>query len=134
MKILIICSKAFYGKIPSIKAELEKAGHEIELPNCFDCPETEDGLRGTEKHSEFKAAMFKKSRATIAEMDAVLILNFDKDGVKNYIGGATFLEAYDAFCLNKKIYLFNDIPEGILKDELIGFSPVVIKGDLSKVC
>ena len=40
---------------------------------------------------------------------------------------------YDAFRLNKKIYLYNDIPEGMLYDEIQGFAPIVINGDLSKV-
>jgi hypothetical protein len=53
--------------------------------------------------------------------------------MKNYIGGATFLEMYDAFRLGKKIYLYNDVPEGILKDEIVGFDPIVIDGDLEKV-
>ena len=30
---------------------------------------------------------------------------------------------------NKKIYLYNDIPEGILYDEISGFSPMVINGN-----
>lgn len=44
-------------------------------------------------------------------MDAVLTLNFDKNEKKNYIGGATFIEIYEAFMKNKKIYLYNEIPE-----------------------
>lgn len=133
MKILTICSKAFYNKIADIKKVLENDGHEIFLPNCYDCPETEALYRGTEKHAEFKAKMFRQSEETISKMDAVLVLNYDKNGQKNYIGGATFLEIYDAFRLNKKIYFINDIPEGILKDELIGFNPTIINGDLSLV-
>ena len=45
MKIFIICSKSFYNKIPSIKEHLEQTGHEIILPNCYDCPETESFYR-----------------------------------------------------------------------------------------
>ena len=52
---------------------------------------------------------------------------------KNYIGGATFLEIYDAFRLGKKIYLYNDVPEGILYDEIQGFNPFIINADLSKI-
>lgn len=70
-------------------------------------------------------------------MDAVLVLNFDKekDGeiYKNYIGGATCLEMYDAFRLNKHIYLYNDIPEGILFDEIEGFTPIVLNRDLNLI-
>ncbi|MDD2180984.1 MAG: hypothetical protein PHW32_01295 [Bacilli bacterium] len=67
------------------------------------------------------------------KVDIVLVLNFDKDGYKNYIGGATFLEMYDAFRLGKKIYLYNDIPEGILEDEIIGFNPIIINGKLEEI-
>jgi hypothetical protein len=66
-------------------------------------------------------------------MDSVLVLNFEKNGQTNYIGGATFLEMYDAFRLGKKIYMFNNIPEGILKDEIIGFNPILINGDLNNI-
>jgi len=34
---------------------------------------------------------------------------------------------------NKKIYLYNEIPEGMLYDEISGFSPIVINGDLDLV-
>jgi len=139
MKILIICSKRFYGNIPNIKDELEQKNIQVFLPNCYDDPKTEERMwnLGREKHQEFKAQMYKKSEETIKNIDAVLVLNFDKITnekiEKNYIGGATFLEIYDAFRLNKKIYLYNDIPEGMLYDEIQGFDPIIINGDLSKI-
>lgn len=135
MKILIICSKKFYLNIPEIKNSLESMGHNILLPNCYLDPGTEDRVRdlGIKEHSDFKRRMFNQSENIISNVDSVLVLNFNKNGVENYIGGATFLEMYDAFRVNKKIYLYNDIPEGILKDEIIGFSPILIKGDLTKI-
>ena len=133
MKILLICSKAFYNKLSDYKKALEKLGHDVYLPNCHDCPETEDKYRGTLEHQVFKAKMFKQSEETIKKMDAVLVLNFDKNGQKNYIGGATFLEIYDAFKLNKKIFFVNALPDGMLKDELIGFNPTIIHGDLTMI-
>lgn len=133
MKILLICSKNFYDKIANIKPVLEQNGNEIYLPNCYDAPETEAKYRGTPEHAAWKAKMIKQSEETIKNMDAVLVLNYDKNGQKNYIGGATFLEIYEAFRFGKKIFFMHDIPEGILKDELIGFSPVILNEDLSKV-
>jgi len=136
MKILIICSKNFYERIPDIKENLETNGHEISLPNCYDDPKTEEKMRllGEKKHQEFKARMYKRSENIIKSVDAVLVLNFDKekDGIiyPNYIGGATFLEMYDAFRFGKKIYMYKDIPDGILKDEIKGFAPVIINGNL----
>ena len=139
MKILIVCSKKFYDRIPAIKAKLERNNHTVFLPNSYDDPNAEDKMKslGETKHKEFKAAMFKQSAETIANMDAILVLNLDreKDGkiYPSYIVGATFLEMYDAFRMNKKIFLFNNIPEGILKDEIIGFDPIVINKHLDLV-
>ena len=135
MKILIICSKAFYKDIAPIKEKLEEMGHIVELPNSYYEPDAEKKSwdLGPKEHAEFKARMFRMSEERIATMDAVLTLNFDKNGKKNYIGGATFIEIYEAFMKNKKIYLYNDIPEGMLYDEISGFSPIVIHGDLNLV-
>lgn len=133
MKIFIICSKVFYNTIPQIKEKLESMGHVITLPNCYDAPETENSYRGTDKHSTWKAEMIRHSEEVISGVDSVLVLNYEKNGVPNYIGGATFLEMYDAFRLNKKIYMINDIPEGMLKDEIIGFCPIILNGNLDLI-
>ena len=135
MNILIVCSKAFYNKIPNIKEYLENKGHKIFLPNSYLNSKAEDEARNIskEEHSLFKAKMFKMSEEKIKQMDAILVLNFDKNKIKNYIGGATFLEMYDAFRLNKKIYMYHDIPEGILYDEICGFSPIIINERLDDV-
>lgn len=135
MKIFIICSKSFYDRIPDIKKYLENNGHEVSLPNCFDDPTTEARYRelGQEEHSQWKASMIRHSEEVISKHDAVLVLNFEKHGVSNYIGGATFLEMYDAFRLNKKIYILSGIPEGILKDEIIGLNPILIDGNLEVI-
>lgn len=139
MKIFVICSKKFYPQIEEIKNKLECLGHEVFLPNCYDKPETEEMMwkQGKEIHQEFKAKMYKQSEEVISSVDAVLVLNYDKvmetSTYKNYIGGATFLEMYDAFRLGKKIYLYNDIPEGMLYDEIEGFAPVVINCNLELI-
>ena len=139
MKVLIICSKQFYSKIEEIKEILKNRNIDVFLPNCYDDPSTEEKMwkLGKKEHQEFKAKMYKQSEETIKNMDAVLVLNYDKnkDGeiYKNYIGGATFLEMYDAFRLDKKIFLMNDIPEGMLFDEIEGFNPIVLNGNINLV-
>ena len=133
MKILLICSKSFYDKLHYYKKALEDIGHKVYMPNCWNAPETEAKFRGTPEHHIFKAKMFRQSEKTIEKMDAVLVLNFNKNGQENYIGGATFLEIYDAFRMNKKIYFINNIPDNILKDELIGFNPIIIGDNFSKI-
>ena len=139
MKILIVCSKKFYSKIEEVKNYLESKNIEVFLPNCYDDPSAEQKAwdLGIEEHQKFKAKMFKQSEDTISGMDAILVLNLDKekDGLilENYIGGATFIEMYDAFRLEKKIYLYNDIPKGMLYDEIFGFNPIVINGNLDLI-
>ena len=53
MKLFIICSKAFYNRIPPIQSALEHAGHEITLPNSYDNPAAEDHYRqlGEKEHA-----------------------------------------------------------------------------------
>lgn len=135
MKLFIICSKQFYKDIESVKSVLENKGFEIYLPNCYDKPDTEEKMwaLGKKEHQEFKAKMYKQSEEIIKTMDAVLVLNYDKHGIKNYIGGATFLEMYDAFRFNKKIYLMNEIPDGILFDEIEGFNPIILNGNIDLI-
>lgn len=135
MKVWIICSKAFYGRIAPIKDALEKAGHEITLPNSYDHPtlELESWEKSAAEHIRFKQRMFGLSQNIAKNVDAALVLNYEKHGIPNYIGGATFLEIYDAFCEGKKLYLMNDIPEGILFDEIQGMDPTIIHGDLTLV-
>lgn len=135
MKIFLICSKAFYGNVPPIKEALESAGHKVTLPNAYDDPNTEARYRelGEKEHAKWKASMLKHSEIVIKGVDAVLVLNFEKNGQENYIGGATFLEMYDAFRLGKKIYMYNDIPSGMLKDEIKGFEPILLHQDLERL-
>lgn len=40
---------------------------------------------------------------------------------------------YNSFLENKKIYLFNDIPQGDLYDEIHGFEPTIINGNLDLI-
>jgi hypothetical protein len=135
MKIFVICSKFFYGKVREIKSELEKLGHEVTLPNCYDASATEFQMKkkGSLDHAKFKSEMIKHSEEVIKNVDAVLVLNFQKHGSDGYIGGATFLEIYDAFRLGKLIYFYNPISESVLSDELKGFEPIIINGGLSLI-
>lgn len=135
MKIFIACSKAFYPRVEEIKDWLEEKGCEVILPNSYDNPGREQEMKdiGAQEHAEWKAGMLRLQLKKVADTDAVLILNFDKNGVKNYIGGATFIEVFKAFELNKPIYFYNPIPDGILRDELLAMQPNIINGELNKI-
>lgn len=110
-------------------------GHVVQLPNSYSAPfmEEEKKKEGKEAHIEWKGRMIRMQEENVRRNDAVFVLNIEKNGQKNYIGGATFLEIAKAFELNKKIFLFNPIPDSIFKDELIAMNPILINQDLSLV-
>lgn len=152
-KIFIACSKHFYNSIPKIKQELELMGYETILPNFYDTPMIEEEIKekfSKEEHIEFCKKSYLESRRKAKQSDAILVLNFEsekeinayrtdflkrKNICPNYIGGATFLEMYDAYLNGNKIYLYNDMPSktsisGILYDEVEGFGTKVLNGNL----
>ena len=135
MKILICCSKYFYSEIKKIVGVLESRGHEISYPNSYDEPFMEERLKmlGPEDHVKWKSMMMWKDEDNIEPQDAIFVLNFEKKGVPNYIGGATFLEIYTAWKMGKKIFFYNPLPNCSFSDELRGINPILIKGDLSLI-
>jgi predicted adenylyl cyclase CyaB len=135
MKIFIVCSKHFYDKIPEIKEELEKAGHIITLPGSFDKPLREEDMKklGSKEHSEWKQGMMRLHEPKVKANDAILVLNFEKNGQPNYIGGATFMEVVKAWEFNKRIFFYNPIPENIFTDELKAINPTVINKNISLI-
>ena len=139
MKILIVGSTSFYDRIERIRDILEKKKYEVIMPNCYDEPVTnEDNKKmSEEEYFNFFKDMYYESRNKIKEVDAILVLNYDKEKegrkYKNYVGASTFLEMYEAFMQNKKIYMLNGLPDNILYDEIKGFNPIIINNDLNKI-
>ena len=64
----------------------------------------------------------------------MLVLNYDKNDVKNYIGGNALMEIGFAYVLNKKIFLLNPIPDiPYYKTEIESVRPIIINGDLGNI-
>lgn len=139
MKIFIVCSTSFYNKIKPIKEELERKNFEVLLPNSYEESITDHDYSNmtNEEYISFFKDMYNLSRNKISGIDAILVLNFDKEknGIinKNYIGASTFLEMYEAFMQNKKIFIYNDYPNNMLLDEIKGFNPIILNGDLDNI-
>jgi len=144
MKITICGSIAFYKEMEAMKAELETKKHEIKLPPTHIKDEQGELIPVTEYYRLRKAAGVddgwiwdRKEEAMrnhfdkIVWSDAILVLNYDKNGVTNYIGVNTLMEMGLAFHLRKPIYLLNPIPEIPGKEEVIGMKPAILNGDLS---
>ncbi len=70
----------------------------------------------------------------INSSDAILVLNFEKNGIENYIGGNTLMEMGFAYVVGKKIFLINPIPDTLkYKDEIEAMDPIILNGDLNLV-
>ncbi len=72
----------------------------------------------------------------IVSSGVVMVLNIEKNGKQNYIGGNTFLEIGFAYVNDKKIFLYNDLPtEDVCSylDEIVAMRPVVIEQNLDKI-
>ena len=140
MKIMIAASSVFAKEMVLYRDQLRKLGHENNLHEHYVAQangQMKDLIdRMHREHSAVKKEFdyIRLHYNEIKESDAVLVLNFDKNGIHNYIGANTFLEIGYAHVLNKKIYLLNDMPDQTyIKDELEAMEPIILNGDLTKI-
>lgn len=143
MKITLLGSSAFREKKVKLFDELKKLGHDpIIHPHYIESvkegkTEIMDRIEKGE-HAQLKIEndYIMWYYNAIVSSEAVLAVNLEKNGQKNYIGGNVFLEIGFAYVNKKKIFLYNDYPaEKDCKylDEILTMQPVVINGDLSKI-
>jgi len=143
MKITICASIDFAFKIKEIVEKLENDGHSVEIPMTakkiidgelsMDDFQKEKNQNGDGAFRKIKFDVIKKHYKLIGESDAILVINCDKKGIENYIGGNTLMELGFAHVLDKKIFLLNPIPEISYKDEIVAMQPIILNGDLSKI-
>jgi len=146
MKITICGSIAFFPEMQQVKKELTALGHQVKMPPAFIRDANGQRLAVADYYKLRKAAGTKpawvwrrKTKAIrdhfpkIEWSDAVLVLNYTKKNIANYIGANTLLEMGLAFYLRKKIYLLNNIPKISYEEEIRGMEPVVIGGKLEQI-
>jgi len=131
--IITICgSLKHLREMVATKKTLVDLGHTVELPHKSEQFLKENDFEETASIKK-KNWYIKKHLEKIKKSNAILVVNEDKNDVKNYIGGNTFLEMGFAFALNKPIFIKNPIPDIHYKDEILGMLPIVLDGDLSKI-
>jgi len=142
IKIAICGSLNFTHEIKEIADELKNFGFDVSIPisseKILRGEFSLDEIKNEKENGKFseRVIKFDSIRAywkIIKESDAIMIANFDKNNIKNYIGGNSFLEMGFAHILNKKIFLLNEIPEMIYTDELKAMQPIVLNSDFSKI-
>lgn len=78
-----------------------------------------------------KGWLIRRHLANIATAKAVLICNYEKDGVKDYVGSNSFLEMGAAFVYGKPVFLLNGVPKQDNREEILALEPVMLNGDLN---
>ena len=144
MKIAICGSINFSKEILKTRDDLTKMGHEAFIPKSLLAFSIKDA-EGAEKLksdrrkyiNEIKPEYTREHFGLIEKSDAILVVNIEKNGVKNYIGGATFAEIMVALYLGKKIFFLNPIPAGknfsFMLDELEAAKPVILNGNIKAI-
>ena len=137
MKIMICGSVTFAKSMLEIKEELEKKGHIVlisdDAPFYVENPETklsfEEELRLAKEQDILNKALNK-----ISQSDAIVVLNYEKNNIKGYLGTSVLMELAVAYHLKKKIFLLNEIDKTqnyALEVELI--NPIILNGDLNNL-
>lgn len=142
-KVVTICASVnFYREVLEFRDELLKQKFEVLIPlgaeemeksGDFDVDNNKSWFNKTEDYRK-KTNYMRRHFDKIEKSDVLLVVNNEKHGVKNYIGGNVLMEMALAFHQKKPIYLLNEIPdESPFLEEIIGLEPIVLKGDLTKI-
>jgi len=137
MKIMIGGSLVFAKEQLKTKKFLEEKGHVClvtdDIQEYIDRPEIKKSFEEELKISKRDDVM-KTCFNKIDDSDAFLVCNYDKNGVKGYLGTSVLMELGLALHLGKKIFLLNDYDKSqnyALEVALI--NPVILNGDLGGV-
>ena len=136
MKIGIIGSMQFTDKMVEIKNNLDNLGHEAFLTDLHKTMigKNDEEIEKIKLHQKYNMDAIREFWREMQGADAVLVLNLDKNGIKNYVGGNTLMEIGFAHVLEQKIFMFNPIPDmPYCKTEIEAVKPVIINGDLSLI-
>jgi hypothetical protein len=136
MKIGIASSMQNVERMLSLKDELNALGHEAFVSPLIVtyAGKKGDEIEETKLYNKNHRDAIRVFWHEMQGLDALLVLNLDKNGIANYIGGNTLMEMGFAHVLNQKIFLYNPVPEiSFYKTEIEAMKPTIINGDLSKI-
>ncbi|KUK77731.1 MAG: hypothetical protein XD93_0129 [candidate division WS6 bacterium 34_10] len=134
MKIAIVASMKFPKQMVNTSKYLMQHGHTTILPVGVEKHIDNHALKKEEdSNTKIKGDLIRGYYKKIEDSDALLVLNYDKNGLPNYIGGNTFIEMAFACVLNKPIYLLNPIPDISYTSEIEAMEPIILNGNLDMV-
>ena len=120
----------FDTEMQAAKEQLEALGYEVEKPNVVEGHVYEDNL---DTNAKLKRGFIDEHFRKIDDSDAVLIVNLDKNGAINYVGGNTLIEIAYAYAQGLEVFLLNPIPEVSYADEIRGMHPIILNGEVVRI-
>jgi hypothetical protein len=136
MKIGVAGSMQFTEKMIDLCDQLERMGHTAFMSKFAPLfvGKTDEEKEVIKINQKNKSDAIREFWKPMQDANALLVANFDKQGIKNYIGGNAFLEMGFAHVLNQKIYLLHPIPKmPYYETEIIAMKPQIINGDLTLI-
>jgi hypothetical protein len=136
MKIGVIGSMHFTEQMLEVRDQLRGLGHDAFVTNLAEpfIGKTDSEKQTIKLHQRNNNDAIREFWRLMQGADAVMVLNVDKNGVMNYIGGNTLMEIGFAHVLNQKIFLWNPIPDiAFYKSEIEAVKPVIINRDLTLI-
>lgn len=136
MNIAISGSMQFSQQMFEVAKQLKDLGHKPLLSSFCQgmLGKSDTQIEQLKLHQKFSEDAIREFWPLVQKADAVLVLNYDKNNIKNYIGGNAFLEIGFAHILHKKIFLLNPIPDNpIYQSEIEAMKPIILNGDLQLI-
>jgi len=127
---------AFSDQMLEVGKQLEVLGHEPVYSGFIDryVGMSDEEIQRRKLEDKFEHDASKEFWSRMDECDAILILNYDRKGIRNYIGGNAFLDLGYAHHLGIKKFLLNPIPDiDLYRTEIEAISPTVLHQDLSRI-
>lgn len=126
----------FTNKMLEARSKLQELGHDPFITDSHKAMigKTDNKIEKIKLHQKYNLDAIRKFWKMMQGADAVLVLNLDKNGIKNYVGGNTLMEIGFAHVLNQKFFMLNPIPEmPYCKTEIEAVKPIIINGDFNKI-
>ena len=134
MKITMCGSIKFFDEMVALEEQLKANGHTVLMPIKVAGVDywAEDGRARIE--AKKGQNLIGQHMDKIEQSDAILVANYTKGDIENYIGANTFLEMGFAKYRGKRIFILNPMPDQkYIHEELFSFEGSVLDGDLDKI-
>lgn len=131
MKLIVCASMDFAKETLEAKVLLTSMGHEVEVPAEIHRHIGDEPVDN--KAEKLELDVIRTYFYKIKDSDALVVLNYKKNGISGYVGGNTFLEMGFAHVLDKTIYLLNNIPVMGYSDEIEAMQPIILDGDINNL-